>query len=204
MNSRYVCAAVALGSGLALILAILFHWQLALLLAAISVFGGGAFAVLWKDFSVPSRTLFRRRFRRGLFAGFLATLAYDACRYLVYYLFTPEFFPFVSFYHFGRLLGGENLPTQWLWLTGTAYHLFNGVSFGTAYIFLADGRHWLSGVLFALILEILMLLIYPQWLPLQNYLGELTLLSLTGHLAYGATLGYIGARKQHGGNGEMG
>ena len=36
-----------------------------------------------------------------------------------------------------------------------------------------------------------MLLVYPHWLPLGRVMGEFTIVSVSGHLAYGVTLGVL-------------
>ena len=67
----------------------------------------------------------------------------------------------------------------------------SGSAFSRAIV--AAGRPWWLGVVFALVLEAMMVSLYPGWLrvPLTS---EFVTLSVTGHLAYGSMLGAIARR----------
>ena len=63
--------------------------------------------------------------------------------------------------------------------------------FGIAYAFLFGPRHWVVGIVFALLMEVIVFSLYPGWLDLDKVLKEFTIVSLTGHVAYGLALGLI-------------
>jgi hypothetical protein len=69
------------------------------------------------------------------------------------------------------------------------YHVSNGILFGTAYTLLLGQQRWWCGIAWSLGLELAMLCLYPLWLDLRSVMGEFTVMSVTGHLAYGAVLG---------------
>jgi hypothetical protein len=67
----------------------------------------------------------------GLWAGALATLAYDVVRIPVAHSGIPVF---KAISYFGTVLLGVQSPTPLSEVLGWAYHLSNGVSFGLMYV----------------------------------------------------------------------
>ena len=124
----------------------------------------------------------------GFAGGFLGTIAYDLSRYLIYLFFPISIWPFEAIPLFGRLLAGDSFSQSWILGFGILYHLTNGIAFGIAYSILFAPRGWIAGVGWALVLEALMLSIYPGWLGVQ-FFAEFATISVTGHLAYGFVLG---------------
>lgn len=184
-----------LGSGAALVMAILFGAPLGLLLALVGVFTGITLVLKWRHTATAARPLLQARLVTGLVAGALATGGYDAVRWMVVTLGWMEFWPFDSFPLFGALILGPNAPRIWTQVVGIAYHLMNGVGFAVAYCLLLGGRDWRLGVVWALGLELAMVSLYPSWLNLDAVLREFTVVSLVGHVTYGAVLGAISQRR---------
>jgi hypothetical protein len=75
---------------------------------------------------------------------------------------------------------------------GVGYHYLNGLCFAAGYSLLFRGRPFALGIAWAMGLEAAMLLVYPRWLPaLGRVLGEFTVVSMIGHVAYGTVLGLV-------------
>ena len=129
----------------------------------------------------------------GLLAGALALVGYDLSRLLYVRITGSAFWPFETFRLFGQLLAGPDAPPATILLTGTAYHVANGLSFAVAYTVLFGYRGWWAGLLWALMLESLMLAFYPAWLGLRS-LNDFLVISLLGHTVYGLILGTVSRR----------
>lgn len=122
-------------------------------------------------------------------AGALATGAYDLFRYLLVKAAHFTFWPFDIFSIFGQALVGAEYTGTWVTVAGVAYHVVNGVGFAVAYSLWLGRRGPLAGIAWALVLELLMVSVYPGWLGLKA-LDEFVTVSVFGHFVYGATLGY--------------
>jgi hypothetical protein len=184
----WVLAALSLTSGAALVVHILSHISLglALLVAGMIVVSIGGF--VWIRLAPTARVTVAQRIQVGLAAGLLATLAYDSSRWIIVTLFHDTFWPFDVFPIFGYAIAGSNIPHNVATIIGTLYHYTNGVLFAIAYTILFAPRGWWAGVLWALVLETLMLTIYPGWLHPRAF-NEFVSVSILGHLAYGSVLG---------------
>jgi hypothetical protein len=180
--------ALPLASGAALVVHILAHISLGLALlaaGAIVVIVGG---ISWKRLTPAARAIVSQRIKVGLLAGVMATLAYDFSRWLVVTLFHATFYPFDVFPIFGYAIAGPNTPHDIATVIGTLYHYTNGLLFAVAYAILFAPRGWWAGILWALVLEALMLAIYPGWLHPRAF-NEFVSISMVGHVAYGSVLG---------------
>ena len=180
----------ALGSGIALLLALVFHAALGtLLVLAIILFSTGLLFRL-RTLDTEGRHALTRQIKAGLAAGVAATSAYDLGRMALVAAAHLQYDPFKTFPLFGWLMLGTGVSARAAWFAGTLYHVINGLSFSVAYCLLLGGRGWLWGVAFALALEAAMMAVYPQWLtlkPLQDFLIG----SLSGHILFGSTLGIV-------------
>jgi hypothetical protein len=132
----------------------------------------------------------RLRVLIGVSVGALATLGYDLSRLAVVRLFSLDIDPFGAWRHFGAGFIGASTPTEIQFLVGATFHLLNGVAFAVAYTYWFAQKGPLAGIAFALSLEAFMLSLYPGWLHITAY-GPLIVMSLTGHLFYGAILGHL-------------
>jgi len=150
---------------------------------------------LWFERVAPPdrRARVREVVRVGAIAGLCATVAYDLSRFVMVRLFDLDVWPFAAFGAFGDALLPGAEREGWARLVGAGYHLLNGVSFGIAYTGLFRRRGVLAGIAFGLGLEAVMLALYPGWLHIRP-LREFTLMSMVGHVAYGATLGAVARR----------
>ncbi len=128
-------------------------------------------------------------------AGAAATVAYDASRFLVASLPGVNVRPWEALPLFGQLLTGFDATTAVAIAAGFAYHTANGVGFGITYAVLFGRRGIAAGIGFALVLEAAMLAVYPGLLDIRTR-AEFTSISMLGHVAYGATLGWIVQRSR--------
>lgn len=188
-RQRTLFAALFLGTGAALVVyalsgvSLLAAAGLALTVALV------AGAMVWQRASPRSQREMRLCLQAGLMAGLLATSAYDLSRLFLIEVTGIAFWPFDIFNIFGQALFGTGYNGAWVRLAGLLYHFTNGIGFALAYTILAGRRGVWAGVIWALVLELLMVSIYPGWLGLEA-LNEFVQVSVVGHLVYGAVLGY--------------
>lgn len=124
----------------------------------------------------------------GLLGGFIATLAYDGVRLVLFWLGTVSQ-PFRSIEQWGILIAGSNNSVFAQW-AGWLFHFWNGTSFGMFFA-LAFGRPTIiKGILWGLFLELALVIASPKLLALTIQ-DELLTSSLIGHIAYGIALGSI-------------
>lgn len=182
-----VGGAVFLFSGVSLVVHLVLGSPLAATVGVAGVIAtGAAAAIVWRDAFRPSWVA---RIRAGAVAGTVATLVYDVTRWMLVQVDGLQVSPFKAWPLFGQALlgaGGGSVGRQ---IAGIAFHLVNGVAFGIAYTVWFGERGRLWGVGFALALEAFMLALYPGWLDVRS-IREFTQVSLLGHLAYGAALGW--------------
>jgi hypothetical protein len=187
-------AAAALFSGAALVVTVIWKISLAITYLCLGVSAGTAALYRWRRTSASRRPILRAFVATGVRAGLIATLAYDASRLLLVWVGGFRVGPFDAFPLFGYLLAGTGIA-RWLAVAiGTAYHYANGAFFSVAYCLVWGGRPWWYGVVWGLALELAMLSVYPSWLNLRGLMPEFTVMSLSGHLVYGATLGALSRR----------
>jgi hypothetical protein len=139
-------------------------------------------------YSWQRRLPFWRRLRAGLLAGALGLVAYDLIRYLVYRSEILAYDPFHAVPRLGALITGQPAAALSSIYAGWTYHFWNGFSFAVIYALVVGPRHWAWGVLWAMLLEIGMLLSYPTFLDVRlaaPFIG----VSWIGHMAYGTVLG---------------
>ncbi|MBW3557785.1 MAG: hypothetical protein KY454_12710 [Actinobacteria bacterium] len=178
------------GSGLALVASILSGISLAATLLVVVVAGTLAARSLWARTTTERRALARRRLHAGAVAGIAALGAYDLSRWVLVAVLGFRFGPFDAFGGFGRALWGAGAQGWWVEATGVAIHLANGLGFALGYTLLVRRPGPASGIVFALGLEAAMVALYPHWLRIQA-VDEFLQVSMVGHLAYGATLGWV-------------
>ena len=121
----------------------------------------------------------------GLWAGGIATLAYDAVRVPI----SREGIPvFQAISYFGTLLAGLEVPSVSTESLGWLYHLSNGVSFGLMYTMLAPRPSAVTAIAWGLGLEGAMLL--TPYAEVFSYRRDAKFLAITigAHACYGAAL----------------
>ena len=160
------------------------------LAAAAGVFAAWA---VWRKTPAEVRPALKRRAIVGLVAGAAATVAYDVSRLAFVEVLGLSFWPFDVFPIFGQLLVGAGRPRFVTEAAGLLYHFANGIGFAVAYVFLFRKTGLLTGLLWAGVLELCMISLYPMWLN-PSALDELLSVSVAGHGAYGAVLGVVARR----------
>jgi hypothetical protein len=139
-------------------------------------------------FSWQRNLSFWKRLRAGLTAGVTALLAYDLTRLALYSAILHDFYPFQSHRIFGYLMTGQSPDTDAAFYAGWLFHFWNGFSFAVIYVLIAGPARWYWGWVWAMILEVAMLLTYPTFLSIKMSV-PFVLVSLIGHTAYGVALG---------------
>lgn len=139
----------------------------------------------------------------GLIAGLLAAVAYDGFRLPFVFArewgissVVPPMKLFKVFPRFGAMILGQAVEQPFYSVSaqvlGWIYHFSNGAAFGVMYMAMAGNaaqRHWAWGVLFAVALEVGMLLTpYPSVFNIQ-VTASFVLITIAAHSIFGAGLG---------------
>jgi hypothetical protein len=185
---RILLAAPFLATGAALLVYILSGVSLLAAVGFVGLCAALVAALSWRRAHPSARPLLRRTLQAGVVAGGLATLAYDAFRYLLVKVGGYTYWPFDTFAMFGQALLGPYAGGHWLTAAGVAFHVANGVGFGLAYTMCLGHRGVIGGIVWALALETITVTIYPGWLGLKA-LDEFLQVSIFGHVMYGVVLG---------------
>jgi hypothetical protein len=193
IDPRRLAAVLPLATGAGLLGFLIARVSLWLGFVLIGLIGVGLVIGVWRRSGPAARANLLARARAGLFAGLIATACYDVSRYLLVTTFESSVWPFAAFPAFGGLLIGPTEPYDARLLAGTIFHIFNGVGFTVAYALFVRRPRILTGVLWALGLEALMLTLYPTWLDIKA-IGEFTQMSMFGHVVYGIVLGALTRR----------
>jgi hypothetical protein len=121
----------------------------------------------------------------GLWAGCLATLAYDLVRVPLVHGGMPVF---KAISYFGTVLLGVDSPTVASEILGWAFHLSNGISFGLMYAVLVKRPNVVTAILWGLLLEGVMLL--TPYAEVFGYARDATFFTITigAHAVYGFVL----------------
>ena len=101
-----------------------------------------------------------------------------------------RFWPFDIFTIFGQSLLGAGFEGAWVRMLGLLFHFANGIGFAIAYTISFGRRGIIAGIIWAMVLELFMVTIYPGWLGMQA-LEEFLQVSIFGHVVYGVVLGYV-------------
>lgn len=180
----------ALCSGASLFAAVLFRLPLGLTLAAFGIFAALTALAAVRIVPPSARNELGARALAGIAGGAVGVLFYDGIRLALVTTLHLQVKPFEALPLFGALIAGVTPQSLTSWIIGTLYHYLNGVMFGVSYGIALGRKSWLWGIPWALGLEAFMLMLYPGWLQIRSsMLGEFTVISLAGHLAYGTGLG---------------
>lgn len=190
---RTVLSALSLSTGAALLVYVVSGVSLLAAASLALAVGGVVAGVLWRRAAGPERAELGRFLRVGCVSGVLATAAYDVSRFILIEMTGIEFWPFDIFQVFGQALVGADQTGLAIEALGFAYHLANGVGFALAYTLLLGQRGVWAGIGWALVLEAMMVTIYPGWLGMRA-LDEFLQVSIVGHLVYGSVLGVTAQR----------
>src|SRR5215467_8028132 len=129
----------------------------------------------------------------GLIGGFLATVAYDVVRLAMRSTGLFHYDGFKAIYLFGSWISRTPVTTKQSAVAGWTYHYWNGLSFGILYMLTFGRARWWIGVLYGLFMEACMLGLFPFFILISDKVS-FVVLSLVGHMFYGAVLGLVGQR----------
>ena len=178
-------------SGLALILVVFLHFSMYLFLTLQFVTLSVLLYLAYKNKNTRAREHFLRTIRTGLLAGICATAGYDVIRLLIVNIFHFSIRPFDTFRFFGQIILDRPVSDRMAYAVGFLYHMLNGITFSIAFFIVFNGRHWLYGILWAFVLEVLMLIVYPRFLNVRSVMEEFTIVSCAGHTTYGVIIGLL-------------
>jgi hypothetical protein len=121
----------------------------------------------------------------GLWAGVLATLAYDLVRVPVVLAGVPVF---KAISYFGTVLVDQEIPGVFSEVVGWSYHLSNGLGFGLMYSAVVSRARLWTAIVWGLSLELAMLV--TPYAEIFGYKITSGFLSLTigAHVVYGTVL----------------
>jgi hypothetical protein len=129
----------------------------------------------------------------GLAGGVAATVAYDAFRWGLTHSGLFDYDGFKAIYIFGSWITGQGTGTRDAAIAGWIYHYWNGISFALMYALMFVRPPWLYGVGYGVFMELCMLGLFPMFLQVSNR-TDFIIISLLGHVVYGATLGVVAQR----------
>lgn len=125
----------------------------------------------------------------GALWGLIATLFYDAIRPGLKFIFGFTFNPYRAMPIFGQLITGLTADHPLALLAGWIYHFWNGISFGMIYALVRPNGGILSGLIWALLLQVLMMAIYPAFLKIRLADPGFLAAGIVGHGLWGVVLG---------------
>ena len=195
VDARRLVAFLALFSGIALLLNILFQVDLRVGLLGMAVVIGATFAFTMRRAGAEGRRAILRTIGYGAVAGVVGTLAYDVARVAMTTIDPSPYKPFEAIIKFGQLLTGSSARDATVTLAGSLFHLLNGTAFGVAFALAVVGKGRISlprvtvlGSAWGMFLEAFQATLYPDWLGIR-YLNEFLTISALGHVVYGTTMG---------------
>lgn len=142
------------------------------------------------------RLLIVNRIRVGFVAGLVGLVAYNGARWAMGWLLSLSSSPFYSIFIFGGLITGKPTESTAAAIAGWLYHVSNGVTFGIMYTLLAGSARWWLGLVWGMVLELAMLIIYPSSAILRPpALVPFVVVSMTSHALFGAVVGLIAQRR---------
>lgn len=122
--------------------------------------------------------------------GLIATLFYDAIRPLLKLIFRFDFNPFRAMPIFGELITGLEQTATLAIAAGWTYHFWNGISFGMMFALLVPKGGMFKGFIWSMILQGLMMWVYPHFLAVRLEDPGFLMTGIVGHGLWGIVLGY--------------
>jgi hypothetical protein len=122
--------------------------------------------------------------------GLLATLVYDAVRPLIKWIAGYAFNPYRAMPVFGSLITGLPQTDPFAIGVGWFYHFWNGISFSIMYALIRPQGGAITGMLWGLGLQGLMMITYPTLLKLRLDTPGFLVMGIIGHALWGIVLGY--------------
>ncbi|HZD11703.1 MAG TPA: hypothetical protein VE553_10210, partial [Candidatus Binatia bacterium] len=166
-RQRLLFGALFLSTGAALVIYVISGISLLATAGLVLALAAVLAALVWRRADAGSQRLMRSLLLVGVISGVLATSAYDLSRFLLIEITGIAIWPFDIFNVFGQALVGAGFSGPWVRLAGLLYHFANGIGFALAFTIVAGKRGVSAGILWAMVLELLMVSIYPGWLDLK-------------------------------------
>src|SRR5262249_43044096 len=135
--------------------------------------------------------LFYHRLILGLWIGVASVAVYDLVRLIVQSTPLVHFNAFATHAKFGAMLLHQPSNTLGAKIAGWSYHTSNGVPFAMWYTLVAGRARWWIGVIYALVLQSFMVLMYPRAFGLSPTNKDFLTIAFIGHTGYGAALGLL-------------
>ena len=138
--------------------------------------------------------LFYKRLLLGLGIGAVATAAYDGIRGLQQTVLPLGFNAFANHPRFGEMITDRPYTETIAIVTGWAYHISNGLTFALCYVLVLGKQRWYWGIAWGLLLEAMMIVMYPTAFGVSRGNEAFLAVSVTGHTCYGAVIGVLNER----------
>jgi hypothetical protein len=122
--------------------------------------------------------------------GLIATLFYDAIRPFLQFIFRFDFNPYGAMPIFGYLMTGLEQTAPMAIFAGWMYHFWNGISFGMMFTMLVPKGGMIKGLIWAMLLQGLMMWVYPNFLQVRLDNTGFLMTGIVGHGLWGIVLGY--------------
>lgn len=125
----------------------------------------------------------------GALWGLVATLAYDAIRPLLMWIFRYHFNPYRAMPVFGSLITDRAKTTTIAIVVGWIYHFWNGLSFGVTFALMRPRGGPVAGFIWAMALQGFMMWAYPTLMRIRLDNPGFLMAGLVGHTVWGVVLG---------------
>jgi hypothetical protein len=132
---------------------------------------------------------FADRALSGATWGLVATLAYDAIRPLLMWIFRYHFNPYRAMPVFGALITDMSKTSAVAISVGWVYHFWNGLSFGVMFALMRPRGGPIAGFIWAMVLQGFMMWAYPELLKIRLANPGFMMAGLVGHATWGLVLG---------------
>ncbi len=132
--------------------------------------------------------------RIGAAWGLVSTVGYDAIRPVLVAALQSDFDPYKAMGIFGQLATGRPAGDSIATAVGWTYHFWNGISFGMMFALLRPRGGMIPGLVWAMILQALMMAVYPAFLEARLTDPGFLVSGIIGHGLWGLLLGWGVAR----------
>jgi len=132
---------------------------------------------------------FADRVLSGALWGLVATLAYDAIRPPLMWIFQYHFDPYRAMPVFGELITDQPRTTAVAIAVGWTYHFWNGLSFGVMFALMRPRGGAIAGLIWAMGLQAFMMWSYPTLMQLRLDNPGFLMAGIVGHAVWGLVLG---------------
>lgn len=121
--------------------------------------------------------------------GLAATIVYDLVRPAMVAILSLDTDPYAAMPLFGSLITLEPTESTTAQVLGWIYHFWNGIGFGMMFALVRPRGAFLAGLAWGLILEGIMLFVYPGFIGADIADAAFVSVGVVGHAAWGLALG---------------